>query len=70
MREGCERSRGGIFSRGEVREHLPGLSESDAGAVLEGFGDGAVLGGKRRGVEVEDFGVGVGVEVGRYGEEF
>jgi hypothetical protein len=70
MREGFESSRGGIFGRGEVREDLPGLSESDAGAVSEDFGDGAVLGRKRRGVEFEDFGVGVGVEVGRCGEEF
>lgn len=61
----------GIFGGGEVSEDLAGLAESDAGAVLEKFGGVAVLGcGEGGEVVGDDGGVGVGVEVGGYCEEF
>ncbi len=45
------------------------MTEGDAGAVLQDLGDAAVLWGEGAGIVFENFGVGVGVEMGCYGEE-
>ena len=62
--------RGRVFGVGELGEDLAGLAEGDARAVLQGLCDETVLGGEGGDVVVEDFGVGVRVEVGCYCEKF
>lgn len=70
MRKRLYGLRGRISGGGEFGEDLARLAERDTGAVLEDLCDAAVLWREGAGVVFEDFGVGVGVEIGCYGEEF
>jgi hypothetical protein len=69
LREGLEGLRTGIAGGGELGEDLAGLAQGDAGPMLEDLCDGAVLGGEGSGIVLDDFGVGVSVEVCCYGEK-
>lgn len=70
LREGFDGLGSWILGGGKLGEDLAGLAEGDAGAVLECLCDAAIWWREGCDVVFGDFGVGMGVEVGCYCEEF